>query len=139
MKIRDEHSLVWPNGPRTRCRDHSYRFSQKVTFESARDKLASELWLAGASSVVLTYDLHFRGDPGVAVYFVRNGRRLVTRDRAARRQRDGGSGVQRIRRPAAAPCWQGNTAAALARRSSPSYSAGLEFELTGVAQSVELA
>lgn len=84
--MREVHGypLQWPVAwPRTTEREWS-RFG--VTFAAARDHLLAQLALMGAADVVISSNVEFRrdglpyanrpepDDPGVAVYFVRDGR-----------------------------------------------------------------
>ncbi len=83
--------LQWPDGwPRTKARlDGCARFSTgngPVEFAAAREKLATELRLLRATSVVISFNRTERDaydyDPGVAVYFMLNGRqKVIARDR----------------------------------------------------------
>jgi hypothetical protein len=84
----EAYPLYWPEGwKRTTTREHS-RF--KTGFGAARNQLFAELGRMGASKVVLSTNIPLRndglpranmtpdcGDPGVAVYFQRNGKPMV--------------------------------------------------------------
>lgn len=88
----EAYPLSWPAGwPRTESGQRSAGARFKTTFDRARKKMMHELRLLGATSVVVSSMLPVRGDgmpyasalrqrqpdPGVAVYFMLNGKPMV--------------------------------------------------------------
>jgi hypothetical protein len=86
---RNAFPLTWPDGwPRTRP-DLRERGTFKITFDRARQELRYTLKLLGARDAVLSSDVALRldgepragmpepKDPGVAVYFVRQGQKVA--------------------------------------------------------------
>lgn len=85
----DSYPLAWPDGwPRAETRTTNWQF--KTTFDKARKRLFQELQRMYASDVILSTNLQLRrdgmpyasgftklADPGVAVYFKRDGKPMV--------------------------------------------------------------
>lgn len=86
------YPLSWPDGwEKARVRKTSHPFARNLTFDKARRSLSDELHRLGAVSPVMSSNIPLRGDgmpyadaarrrmdnPGVAVYFMLKGKRMV--------------------------------------------------------------